>query len=64
MTDATGLPGGASRSLLVTSVVQATSVTIHGTSPWHLMPWNAAVCSSERNHPPGEPVALNPGRTE
>jgi hypothetical protein len=56
--DATGLSGGASRSLLAVNVVQATPVTIHGTSPWHFMIGTAAVCSRKRNHPPVKPVAF------
>ena len=33
--DATGLPGGGSRSLLAKRAAIAKNVSIHGTSPWH-----------------------------
>ena len=57
--DATGLSGGISRSVLVTRHATATNVTIHRTSRWHSVRGVAAVCSGERNIPPGKPVALS-----
>ena len=46
--DATGLPGGVSRSSLVTSPTPASNVTIHRASRWHSAPGAAVLSSSHR----------------
>src|SRR4030095_271926 len=58
--DATGLPRGASRSLLQENrfqgVLLAPSVRLHGTSPWHLVrSLKRPRCSSEREAPRDKP---------
>ena len=56
----TGLPRGDSRSqLLGGSAIGhvAASVNLHGASPWHPWPQNSALCSSDREPPPGKLVA-------
>jgi hypothetical protein len=53
-----GLAPWCSRSLLVTPVVPASNVRIHRASRWHYKLPSRCLCSSERNDPPGKPVAL------
>ena len=64
MADATGLSGGGSRSLLHTPSLHifrppprsdGYAVAAGRGATW----WRRSLCSNERKHPPGEPVALN-----
>ncbi|HXD29470.1 MAG TPA: hypothetical protein VN643_00030 [Pyrinomonadaceae bacterium] len=54
--DATGLPGGLSRSPLFKTAWLAISVTYHGASPWHPDSLRPFCFSCEHDAPPGKPM--------